>query len=519
MANTQRVLSLSRNYAYKPHNPITSLQVMGPEELRLCRVMKNALLRRKTRRKTGRPHKQPSPATTWQPTWLLSVAALVALCVCLILNCQEFTTHQHLSDIEEWIGHAYTHFTVNDAAGTIVLLRAMYGTLRCATRWKRWNFPRWTSLRTNWLRCAASWKSRGSPRLPSPSTRVTTTPATLPAKQRRTRTRKTRIQASDTAPDTFAQSLPADLGDDCVRHGSYPYGASHTLGSAIIALLIGYMTYAVLNTHDAWGFAVLSGWMANDLLGTRAMRRLVVRLAGYTRSANTSTSEHTETAPFTFCTTGGAYCQVGDVTLATPESALYAGARCLLAYIRCIPMQLVTGVSTTLAIGIQCSIRLLYWMQHAVLRGHIWFILTARGRALSVPEPAIPHTPCEAPRVTPGADVTNLGYTMTYTMVNTPASARAAGEQFARSAGIVWDDGPPKLLHTAASPNHLPTIAAPGRAGSGRGRRPLATHRGHFARHNHSGAVPRMQIRHICMQTGTSVLNKGERPFFQADRF
>ena len=29
MANTQRVLSLSRNYAYKPHNPITSLLGMG----------------------------------------------------------------------------------------------------------------------------------------------------------------------------------------------------------------------------------------------------------------------------------------------------------------------------------------------------------------------------------------------------------------------------------------------------------------------------------------------------------
>ena len=96
MANTQRVLSLSRNYAYKPYNPITSLQVNGlPEELRLCRVMKNALLRRKTRR----PYKQPPTATTWQPTWLFSVAVLVALyaCqLCLILICQEFTTHQHL---------------------------------------------------------------------------------------------------------------------------------------------------------------------------------------------------------------------------------------------------------------------------------------------------------------------------------------------------------------------------------------------------------------------------------------
>ena len=193
--------------------------------------MKNALLRRKTRRKTGRPHKQPSPATTWQPTWLFSVAVLVALCACLILNCQEFTTHQHLSDIEEWIGHAYTHFTVNDAARIIVLLRAMYGTLRCAARWKHWNFPRRTSL-----------------------------------------------QASNTAPE---KSRPADLGDYGVHHGSYPYGASHTLASGIIALLIGYVTYAALNTHDAWGSAVLSGWMANDLLGTRTMWQLAVRLVGY----------------------------------------------------------------------------------------------------------------------------------------------------------------------------------------------------------------------------------------------
>ena len=128
------------------------------------------------------------------------------------------------------------------------------------------------------------------------------------------------MQASNAGPDTWAQPRPADLGDDCVSHDPYPYRASHKLVSATIALLIGYLTYAALNTHDAWGLAVLSGWLTNDLLGTRTMRQLVVRLTGYTRSASTSTTIHTETAPFTFCTTGGAYCQIGDVKLGALES-------------------------------------------------------------------------------------------------------------------------------------------------------------------------------------------------------
>jgi len=163
------------------------------------------------------------------------------------------------------------------------------------------------------------------------------------------------------------------------------------------------------------------------------MKKLMVRLGGYAR---TQTSENTKTAPFTFCTTGGAYCQIGDVTLATPESTFYAGARCLLAYVRGIPMQLVTGLSTTLVLSIQCSIRLLYWMRNTVIRGHIWFVLTARGRAISVP--------CEAPKVTSVHDEASIGHVH-------PTSARILGAEFARSAGIQWDDGPPKLFYTSAS--------------------------------------------------------------------
>ena len=36
MANTQLVLSMSRNYTYKPHNPFTSDRLWVSDELRLC---------------------------------------------------------------------------------------------------------------------------------------------------------------------------------------------------------------------------------------------------------------------------------------------------------------------------------------------------------------------------------------------------------------------------------------------------------------------------------------------------
>jgi hypothetical protein len=101
--------------------------------------MKNALLRRKTRR----PHNQPSSATTWLPTWLLSVVVAIVLYELLIR--QEFITHRHLSDIGDWIAQAVVHaivnggtwtdvqlrkYTANESAEAIVLLRAGYATLR-----------------------------------------------------------------------------------------------------------------------------------------------------------------------------------------------------------------------------------------------------------------------------------------------------------------------------------------------------------------------------------------------------
>ena len=90
---------------------------MGPVVLRLCRVMKNALLRRKTRR----PHNQPSSATTWQSTWL--PLAVVAIVLCELLNRQEFITHRHLSDIGDWIVQAVVHAIVNGGTWTVVQLR------------------------------------------------------------------------------------------------------------------------------------------------------------------------------------------------------------------------------------------------------------------------------------------------------------------------------------------------------------------------------------------------------------
>ena len=181
----------------------------GNQQLRLCQLMKNALLRRKTRR----PHNQPSSATTWQSTWLLLAVVATALCVR-----QEFITHRHLSDIGDWIaqtvGHAIVNggtwtvvqlrkYTANESAEAIVLLRAGHATLRRFARFlslskeQGFHFARFLSL---------------PPVVPTDTT--TNTPVTSTAKQRRTRVRPKRTGKTSTVPTTSVGARPTEGTDN-----------------------------------------------------------------------------------------------------------------------------------------------------------------------------------------------------------------------------------------------------------------------------------------------------------------
>ena len=202
--------------------------------------MKNALLRRKTRR----PHNQPSSATTWQSTWLL--LAVVAIALCELLNRQEFITHRHLSDIGDWIVQAVVHaivnggtwtvvqlrkYTANELAGTIVLLRAGHATQRRFARFlslskgQGFRFARFLSL---------------PPVVPTDTT--TNTPVTSTAKQRRTRVRPKRTGKTSTVPTTPVGARPTEGADHASQDPS-PNSTLPTVVSAFLATMVGGMAY------------------------------------------------------------------------------------------------------------------------------------------------------------------------------------------------------------------------------------------------------------------------------------
>ena len=211
------------------------------------------------------------------------------------------------------------------------------------------------------------------------------------------------------------------------------------------------------------------------------MQQIVVRLVDRARGAHTSNPKCAEATPFTFCTTGGAYCQKNDVILATSGSPFYGGVLCLGRYFEWIPMAVITGCSATLVTIVQWNIRVGHWTRRGIIRAHMRFAqgygdtlqtpLARRWRLLpfaalllyatrSPNGPVLEHTvedqlrdaararavartagiPCDT--AANASDPVN-GPVLEYTakaLLQETSSARDSAEEFARDMGIIWDD-------------------------------------------------------------------------------